>query len=1075
MIFKFPKNLLLAGICTGVMFSNTAFAEKGNAAVEAVQQQRTVRGTVSDASGPIIGATVMEKGTSNGTVTDFDGNFSINVKPGATLVISYIGYKAQEITVGNSNSINVLLEQDNQSLDEVVVVGYGVQKKKLVTGATVEVKGEAIANRNTISPLSALQNQSPGVNIVASSGQPGDGFKVNIRGAGTNGDPTPIYVIDGVAGGDINSINPADIERIDVLKDAASAAIYGARAANGVILVTTKQGKAGKVQVNYDGNMGWQNVVKLPRMLTAGEYMTIQDITSMNGGGAPYDWTKYLNQDLIDAYRNGSNPGTNWLELLKNKNAMTTSQSLNISGGSDLSRFSSGFGYQFQDGVFGGPVKSNFSRFTFRINSEHVIYRHGNRDVVKFGENIYFQHRQSQGIRIGNQYNNAIYTMMAAAPIVPVYAADGTMFDYDDLRAQGTEENGLLALNQYMANPLNKILAGPSANNKNKSFNLNAVAFLEIQPIKGLTYRGQLSYKQYANMWKTYEAVYNNNMNEQRTADQMDMNMGMGWNWSTTNTLNYVFDLKKHNFDMLVGTEYSREGNNMAEQMRATATNSLFSDFRHAYFNNFSTHTNLQGFPSDDHSLLSYFGRLNYNFDEKYMFSAIIRADGSSNFAQGHRWGWFPSFSAGWVLSNEKFMQSMSNWWNFMKLRASWGQNGNENIGAYGYYAAYSFGYDGLYSFNNDKTKGMQGGYPSRLSNPDLTWETSEQTDIGFDARFLNNRLALSFDWYNKETKDLLIEVPISPINGHASQRRNAGSVRNTGVELALNWTDLIGKDFRYNVGWNIASNSNKVTAVRNGSGYINGGQELLSEGTDYIARMEEGLPIGYFWGFKTAGVIQNQADLDDYLVKNCGGQAANSLQGTGIAPGGLKFVDVNGDGKIDSNDKTMIGNPHPKVTMGINLGASWSGFDFSLSSYAALGMQIAHTYRKFGNGQFDNWTSEVYKYWHGEGTSNRYPLLLPGNTVNLQNISDIYIDDAGYFRLQNLTLGYDFCRLWKNSPFQQLRLYFQAQNLFTITSYEGMDPEQGTAIGDESWVTGVDVGNYPQPRTFLIGVNIKF
>ncbi len=484
MIFKFPKNLLLAGICTGVMFSNTAFAEKGNAAVEAVQQQRTVRGTVSDASGPIIGATVMEKGTSNGTVTDFDGNFSINVKPGATLVISYIGYKAQEITVGNSNSINVLLEQDNQSLDEVVVVGYGVQKKKLVTGATVEVKGEAIANRNTISPLSALQNQSPGVNIVASSGQPGDGFKVNIRGAGTNGDPTPIYVIDGVAGGDINSINPADIERIDVLKDAASAAIYGARAANGVILVTTKQGKAGKVQVNYDGNMGWQNVVKLPRMLTAGEYMTIQDITSMNGGGAPYDWTKYLNQDLIDAYRNGSNPGTNWLELLKNKNAMTTSQSLNISGGSDLSRFSSGFGYQFQDGVFGGPVKSNFSRFTFRINSEHVIYRHGNRDVVKFGENIYFQHRQSQGIRIGNQYNNAIYTMMAAAPIVPVYAADGTMFDYDDLRAQGTEENGLLALNQYMANPLNKILAGQSANNKNKSFNLNAVAFLEIQPIK---------------------------------------------------------------------------------------------------------------------------------------------------------------------------------------------------------------------------------------------------------------------------------------------------------------------------------------------------------------------------------------------------------------------------------------------------------------------------------------------------------------------------------------------------------------------------------------------------------------
>ena len=477
-----------------------------------------------------------------------------------------------------------------------------------------------------------------------------------------------------------------------------------------------------------------------------------------------------------------------------------------------------------------------------------------------------------------------------------------------------------------------------------------------------------------------------------------------------------------------------------------------------------------------DHSVLSYFGRINYDWNETYMLSLILRADGSSNFAPDHRWGWFPSVSGGWVVTNEKFMQPTSSWLDFLKIRASWGQNGNEGIGAYKYAATYSFGAFGQYSFNSNKESGTTGGYPARMANSELTWETSEQLDLGFDARFLNQRLGVNFDYYVKKTKDLLLDVPISAVNGFATQMANAGSVKNTGVELALSWNDRIGKDFTYNVGWNIATNKNEVTEVNNGSGYINGAENLLSQGTTFMARMEEGKPLGYFWGYKTNGVLQNQADVDRYKATLKDGDAAYSLQGASLQPGDLWFVDNNGDGVINDADKTEIGNPHPDVTMGINFGVGYKGFDLSVSGYAALGQQVAHSYRRFGDGQYDNWSTNVYNYWHGEGTGNgRYPRLTAGTNTNMIQVSDIYVDDASYFRLQTLTVGYDFTKIWKNSPFQQLRLYFQAQNLFTITGYDGMDPEQGSSIANESWVTGVDICNYPQPRTFLVGVNVKF
>ena len=1074
------KSVLLVGALAslGLSYTTEALATSPNFAVNSVQQSKKVTGNVSDAEGPIIGASVVEKGNAgNGTVTDLDGNFALNVKPGATIVITYIGYQKQEIVVGNQANLNVTMKTDDKTLEEVVVVGYGVQKKKLVTGSTIEVKGDDIQKMNTTQVLGALQSQTPGVNIQAASGQPGDGFKISIRGAGTNGNTAPLYIIDGVAG-DINNLNPADIERIDVLKDAASCAIYGSAAANGVILVTTKQGKQGKIQVSYDANVGWANVYRMPKMLNAKQYMEVMDQVRFNSGESGYDWKSIMGEDLYNSYMDGSNEGTNWVEAIRNKNAVTTSHSLNVTGGSDRSTFSMGAGYQYQDGVFGNLVKSDYRRFTFRINSEHVIYRNDKgMDVVKIGENIYYQHKQNQGIQIGNQYSNELSNMLRSNPTIPMYNADGSYTKAEDLK------NWIDNYNSYSVNPIYKMLNQQSGHNKSINQNLHATGYLEIQPVKNLVYRGQLNYNQNTWTWRTFLPIFDANRTNAdyfRTEDKATNQIGTSWGWSTTNTLSYKFDLqKKHNFDILVGTEYGESRPDFGFSLNATSSNSVFGDMTHAYMtymknNNAAAVT---GTPCDDSRSMSYFGRINYNFDEKYMLSAIMRADGNSKFAPGKRWGYFPSVSAGWVISNEKFMAKTVSWLDFLKLRAGWGQNGNaQTINNFQWQGAFAFDTSSYYTFNGNPDQYVSGAAPSRLPNEDLTWETSEQLNIGLDARFLSGRLGFTLDWYNKKTKDLLVAVPVDPTTGFSTQMKNAGTVENKGIELSLSWNDKIGKDFQYNVGWNMAYNHNEVTEVKSNQTYNNGGNDLLAQNTGYMARFEEGHPIGYFWGYKTEGVMQNEADVQAYLDKNCKGNAANSKQGTGIKPGDLKFVDVTGDGIVNDDDKTELGDPHPDVTMGITLGASYKGFDLSVTGFGAFGQQVARSFRKFTDGEYENFTTEVYDYWHGEGTSNKYPLLAHMNAgPNWQTISDIYIEDASYFRLQNLTVGYDFTKIWKNSPFLQLRLYFAAQNLFTITGYKGMDPENGTAIGSDSWVTGVDVGNYPQPRTYMVGVNVKF
>lgn len=1040
---------------------------------QAVQQASKAKGTVVDKDGvPVIGASIRVKGGQAAAVTDFDGNFTIDAADGAVLTVSYIGYVTQEVTASTKAPLQITLQEDNATLDEVVVVGYGVQKKKLVTGATVQVNGDDIQKLNTTSALGALQSQTPGVNIVSASGQPGEGYKVNIRGAGTNGSTTPLYIIDGIEG-DINTISPADIESVDVLKDAASAAIYGARAANGVILVTTKQGKAGKMQVSYDGYIGWQNVYKMPELLNAKQYMEVMDEVSVAGGGQPYNWTDYMTQAQYDAYMNGSDKGTDWMDAIRNKNAITTSHAVNIAGGSEFSKFSTGISYMKQEGTLGKPAASDYSRFTIRLNSEHVLWRKGDLDIITFGENLYYNHNERSGIYTNGLYSNNISEMLRQNPLIPVYNNNGEYFGYDDLKAAGW-----FGFNPYSTNPVAKMTYTDQGNNISKNYSLSAVGYLKIQPIKNLTYKFQAGYKHSAYSYRRYNGIYHlNDVGDQRTDDEVQQSMGTGWSWSVENTLNYKFDTKAHHFDILLGQSFQKSGYGMGEDISATASSMLFSDWMHAYLSNSlaANPREATGAPWGDNALSSFFGRVNYDWNETYMASLIMRADGSSNFARGHRWGTFPSASLGWVMTNEKWMQGTQGWLDFLKLRASWGQNGNCNIANFNYVSMVAFDMYGRYPFGNSKDGVTQGGYAVNLPNEDVTWETSEQWDFGIDARFFDQRLSLAADYYIKNTKDLLIQAPILDSYGLDAPYVNGGDVRNSGFEIGLGWNDHEG-DFNYSVNLNVAYNKNEVTKINNRNGYIEGESNILANNTAPIYRMEEGHPIGYFYGYKTEGVIQNNDDLKAYLDKNCKGDAANSLQGNSIQPGDLKFADVNHDGVITDADKTEIGDPHPDFTGSIGFSCSYKGWDLSITTYGAFGQQVMRSWRKFTDNVWDNYTTEVLDYWHGEGTSNRYPRLTSGSNTNFVQVSDIYVEDADYFRLQNITIGYDFKKLWKKCPMQQLRLYFTAQNLFTITGYKGMDPEVGANAGvGDSWASGIDVGYYPTPRTYMVGVNIKF
>lgn len=1021
------------------------------------------KGTVISSSDdlPIPGVNVVVKGTTNGTITDIDGNYSLNVEPGSTLVFSFIGFESQEL-VYTGQPLNVTLVEETSDLEEVVVVGYGVQKKKLVTGATVQVKGDDIQKLNTTNPLQAMQGQTPGVNIQSTSGQPGSSMSVSIRGLGTVGNAQPLYLIDGV-GGDISTLNPADIESIDVLKDAASAAIYGAQAANGVVLVTTKSGKEGKSQVSYDGYYGIQQVYRQTRMLNSKEYMTIMDESHLNSGSGVYDWASYYQPDNYEQqlFDEEGNPlyDTDWIDEMFVDDATMQSHNISITGGSKTSTFAMSIGFMNQEGIVGGSAVSDYDRYNFRINSDHKLYD----GFLTVGEHVSFIWKESRGMNTGNIYNNNLRGAFITSPLSPVYDLEGDY--YNSANSPWNVDDG---------NPLGTMMSNRF--NRTKTATVDANIYAEINPIKGLKVKTVYGISYGTSEYRSYTPIYQYTASSQQATTAVSQSQGHGKTQTWTNTASYDFTVaEEHAINVLIGMEASKyDGSGISGYN--TGLISGFEDWTHAYLDNTEGTDNktVGGAPYDDSRSASYFARLGWNWNEKYMLNATFRADGSSKFAEGNRFGYFPSVSAGWTISEESFMDNTKSVIDFFKLRASWGQVGNANIDAYQYlspvttsYTNYNFGSSG------GQDAWVTGSYTERLANEEVQWETSEQVNVGIDARFLNSRLGLNADWYYKKTKDWLVEAPVLATSGTGAPYINGGDVKNTGVEVALTWNAEIGTTgVQYTVGANFAYNKNEVGEIPTSDGIIHGETNQIYDNAEEYYRAENGHEIGYFWGYKTAGIFQNQNEIDDWIA------AGNGVMQSSVAPGDVKFVDVNHDGAIDEDDKVDLGCGIPSYTYGVNIGFNWKGFDLSAVGSGAAGFQIVQSYRA-PSSALQNYSQRILNRWTGEGTSNEIPRVLDSNNGNW-NFSDLYIQDGDYFRIQNITLGYDFKQLIKWKYLTQCRLYVQVQNVCTFTEYDGMDPEIGSYNGTDgnsadSWVSGVDMGYYPHPRIYLVGLNLKF
>ena len=1012
----------------------------------------------------LIGVSILVKGSKVGTITDVNGAFTLQAKTGETLSISYIGYTTQTVKITGA-SLTIKLSEDARNLEEVMVIGYGVQKKKLNTGATIQVKGDELAKMNTTNPLQALQGKTPGVSITSTSGQPGSDMKVTIRGLGTTGNSGPLYIIDGVEG-DITTLNASDIQSIDVLKDAASAAIYGSQAANGVVLVTTKQGTKGKGQISFDAYYGVQNVERKIPLLNAQEYKMIMDEQQINSGLSPFNWAKKGEKDFAD---------TDWMGQMIKKDAKTQNYSLNVNGGSETSTYALSLSYNSQEGIVGGSAVSNYERYGARINTQHKLYK----DVLVIGQHLNFNYINTVGIAVGNQYGNTLRGAFDASPLAPVYSNNNIHNSpYND-----TYDS---KWNNTDGNPYGSMMT--NTNNLTSNQKLLADVYAELQPIKNLKIKSTLGINYYATNYHDFTPIFRFGVysyNEDHETVNQRMSSGKTLTW--TNTASYDFKVNEdHAFNALIGTEAVKSDGvamsgsnwNLVPQM---------DDFNHAYLDNTTKKAYLDmtdpkspkiiytntvgGSASTDYSRLSYFGRLGYNYKEKYMLNATLRADGSSRFASGHRWGYFPSASAGWTISNESFMASTTDWLDQLKLRASWGQVGNQDIGDFKYAALISTSTAvsssnpaAFYDFGNSGVN-TAGAYQVGMPKKDLKWEASEQTNIGVDARFLKNRLSATGDFYIKTSKNWLVQSPLQATSGFDSWMINGGNVKNTGVELSLSWNDHIG-DFKYNIGVNGAFNKNVVGQIPTSDGIIHGYTNMLYANSEEFYRAENGHALGYFWGYKTAGIFQNQADIAAWKAANNG---KNGILQPDVQPGDVKFVDQNHDGVIDTKDKIDLGNGMPTMTYGLTMGFEYKNFDFSVNAAGALGNKIVQSYGQTG-GQ-SNYTTEILNRWTGDGTSNRIPRVTVNN-INLQ-FSDLYVHAGDYLRISNISLGYDFAKLIRLKAISQCRVYGSVQNAFTFTKYNGMDPEIG--YGVDKWVTGVDLGYYPRPRTVLVGVNLKF
>ncbi len=1061
-------------------------------------QQLTIRGTVTDErdGAAITGAYVMLQGSDNVVITDIYGNYEIKAQKGATLHYSFLGYLAQDVVVADQKEINVVLAEELTSIDAVVAVGYGVTKKKLVTGANLNVDGDDVAKMNTASAMEALKGTAPGLSVASNNGSPGAGTKVNIRGIGTVGSSSPLYIVDGVEVGNIDNINPLTIESVDVLKDAASAAIYGSRAANGVILVTTKKGRQNqKTTISYSGYYGVQNLAHKPSSMNAQEYMYIYDEGHINDFGTPNDWEAMLKDNIwLNGQRDGLGveygqyiwdklqagwTGTDWVDEVMSENALQTSHSLNISGGGSKATYALGVGYYKQDGLVGGDfMGAGYERFNFTMNTDMILYQtEDGRPIVKLGENVTYTNSSNKWTANTSVYNSDLYTALTAIPLQPAYW-EGSL-DKTGLAPQ------LDGIDDYTNNPLVPLYYQRSQFAEPKNNSITGNIYLDVEPMEGLKFRSSLginggfgSSRQFN---PTHAGFGGNPARGAVTTNSVSQNMYQYWSYTWTNTLSWMKDFGKHSVNLLVGQEAQASMCNVS--MNGTASNLLYNDFAHAYINNANAATavtdrSVSGvdWAAQGGGLLSYMFRGSYSYDDRYMLDVTVRADGSSAFAEGYKWGYFPSVAAGWNFSEEEFLED-AEWLTFGKLRASWGQNGNQTLrSATGQNVGFAYSSNiynapsgNGYYFGDNKNSTSSTAYPANVPNPELTWETSEQLNFGLDLRFFNSRLGFTFDWYDKTTKDWLVESPILGTYGAAAPFINGGEIKNVGTEWSLSWNDNAG-DFTYGATFSLSTNKNEVTALEAASGYIEGDKDELFQNCARFNRVEVGMPIGYFYGYKTDGILQNQSEVDAYVNKD-GKAYFDDAQ-----PGDVRFVDMNGDGAITDADKTMIGDPNPDMQIGLQLNFGYKGAFLNLTGYGKFGQQVANGY--FWGGQYLNYTNmttEIFGRWHGEGTSNHYPRMSSTTTRNELNISDLYIHDADFFKISNITVGYDFSQLANAEWLSNLSLYVTVTNPFTFTDYKGFDPEVAYGGTNTSWGSGIDLGLYPLPRTWMVGLNLTF
>jgi TonB-dependent starch-binding outer membrane protein SusC len=1008
----------------------------------AAQKSLTITGKVTDLDGGLVGASVLERGTQNGTVADTEGNFSIDVSSSkSVLIFSFVGFKTQEIEIGKQRTINVLLESD-ALMNELVVVGYGTQRKAVVTGAVAKVKGSDLENMPVPRIEQSLLGRTAGVRVTMGSGQPGEGATVRIRGTTSINSSEPLYVVDGVpVTGGIDYLNQADVESIEVLKDAASAAIYGARSSAGVIIVTTKQGKLGKVAVTYNMYVGSQAPTRKLALLNGTQYATLMNESSVAAKGP----ILFNNPSIYGA-------GTDWQDAVFNKSAPLQNHELGISVGNEKSKYYASFGYYDQVGIVASP-QSAWKRYTIRLNSNHKL-----NDYISMGTTLGYTRVAARGSSTNSEYGGVLSRALNMDPLTPVIETDPAVLNsniFKNFAVVRNEDGQPYGISKFVGSEiLNPVAATVVNQGSGWADKIVGNTFVELEPLKGLKFRTTFGADLAFYGGHGFRPIYYLNAANRSDVTSYNRGQSRGLNWVWNNTVSYSKLIGSHNFSTLLGQEANK---NYGENVSGSVQNIPVSNIKEASLNFSSVQADQSfgGFEYED-AILSYFGRVNYDFAGKYLLTALLRYDGSSRFGTNNRFGAFPSVSAGWILTEEKFLSGIKPI-NFLKIRASWGINGSDQIGNFRYVSTIGGGRN--YTFGTGD-KLFNGNSPNALANKDLKWEQTEQMNLGFDAKFFRY-LTLTLDVFKKTTSDMLLEIKVPDWIGNNGPIGNIASLENKGVELELGYDRKIGK-VAFNLVGNVSYIKNKIIDLGPDKKFLPG--QRFSPQNLEITRTKVGESIGYFYGYQTQGIFQNQAEVNAYKSKD------GAVIQPNARPGDFRFADTDGNGIIDFNDQTIIGDPTPSLTYGFNLSAAYAGFDVLIFGQGVSGNEIFKATRRFDIGGA-NMTADALGRWTGEGTSTTYPRLVNGDpNQNFSRSSDFYLENGAYFRIKTLQLGYTVpLKLMERIGFSKLRVFVSGNNLMTVTEYTGFDPE----IGGSSF--GIDRGFYPQARSFMFGLSAAF